>query len=150
MILSAALQAQTVETSAAPLPSQISTAKKVFISNGEGVNKFKLWSGGLARPYNEFYAAIRSWGRYELVAAPGDSDLVLQISSKVKCCSSSEDPELNLVLLDPKTHIVLWTLSERVSVTGFQESRDRNFSKSNAKLVDDLKTLTTSAAAVAK
>jgi hypothetical protein len=150
MILSAALQAQTVEVPAAPLPSQISTAKKVFISNVEGVNKFKLWSGGLARPYNEFYAAIRSWGRYELVAAPGDSDLVLQISSKATGCGPLVALELNLVLLDPKTHIVLWTLSEPVSESGFQESRDRKFSKSNAKLVDDLKTLTTSAAAVAK
>ena len=64
MILPAAstLLAQTASVMpAAPLPSQILTAKKVFISNADA---------GTMDNYNQFYAAIKTWGRYELVSAP--------------------------------------------------------------------------------
>ena len=37
------------------------------------------YSGGPDRAYNEFYAAMKTWGRYELVAAPRDADLVFEI-----------------------------------------------------------------------
>ena len=29
--------------------------------------------------YNEFYAAMKSWGRYELVSSPADADMVFEI-----------------------------------------------------------------------
>jgi hypothetical protein len=137
---------------AAPLPSQILTAKKVFISNAGGEYDSKLWSGGTAQPYNEFYAAIKSWGRYELEASPGDADLVLQVSfddpimgvsgSKESGCDSSSVPQIKLLLLDPKTHIVLWTLDENTSVGHMQNGRDKALRDSIEKLVDDLKALT--------
>ena len=84
------LFAQTASVApAAPIPSQILTAKKVFISNG-GVefawskesawNGEPTWSGGLTRPYNQLYAAIKNWGQYELLAAPGVADMVIEIS----------------------------------------------------------------------
>src|SRR5437899_13093295 len=67
------------EPSPAPLPSQIGTAKKVFVSNagGEcspfGQNGF---SGGPDRFYNELSAGIKSWGRVELVGARAAAGLV--------------------------------------------------------------------------
>src|ERR1017187_8625948 len=64
LMTATALQAQ-MEAPAAPLPSQVISARKVFISNAAGDTVF--WSGELARPYNEFYAAIKNWGRYEIV-----------------------------------------------------------------------------------
>src|ERR1700676_192825 len=57
----------------APIPAQILSAKKVFIANGggdESRNEATSYSGGPARTYNEFYAAMKSWGHYDLVAAP--------------------------------------------------------------------------------
>jgi len=67
----------------APIPQQIVTAKKVFIANGGGDESLIFdspqYSGGPDRLYNEFYAAIKSWGRYELVNAPGEADLVFEI-----------------------------------------------------------------------
>jgi len=69
---------------AAPIPSQILTAKKVFISNAVSGIDPKIWSGGPAQPYNELYAAIKSWGRYELVGDPAAADLVFEQSTEVR------------------------------------------------------------------
>jgi len=59
----------------APIPAQILAAKKVFIANGGGDESHTeevSYSGGPGRAYNEFYAAMKTWGHYELVATPGD------------------------------------------------------------------------------
>jgi hypothetical protein len=140
------------QTPTAPLPSQILTAKKVFISNLGGGLDPKLWSGGPDQPYNELYAAIKSSGKYQLVAAPADADLVLQISyadpltdvggSKESGSVSFNTPQLKLVLLDPKTSIVLWTLNEKTSTNHNQKGRDQALANSVGTLVDNLKALT--------
>ena len=57
----------------APLPAVIVGAKKVFLSNGGGSN--------LA--FDAFYAAMRDWGRYEIVGSPADSDLIIELAYKV-------------------------------------------------------------------
>ena len=143
-----ALRAQTAEAPAAPLPTQIFTAKRVFISNA-GV--------GTDRNYNEFYAAIKSWDRYELVAAPADADVVLEIGfstqitgvsgSKESGCDSSNASQFKLVLLDAKTRIVLWTFTETVHPFARQKTGEKNFDDAINKLVDDLKALTAQPAA---
>lgn len=135
-----ALLAQTV---AAPLPSQIVTAKKIFISNTGGGFDSSAWSGGPDRIYNEFYAAMKSWGRYEFVSAPGDADLVLDVN----VIRDSVVWQFKLEILDPKTRIVLWTQYEPIKVTVSQKTRDKNFDDTINKLVTDLKTLTAQPAA---
>jgi hypothetical protein len=50
----------------APLPAVISTANKIFFSNGGGSN--------LA--FDAFYAAMKDWGRYQIVGSPDEADLV--------------------------------------------------------------------------
>jgi hypothetical protein len=139
-ISSLVLQAQTGAAPSAPIPSQILTAKKVFISNANGFFNSGYWNGTTDRPYNEFYAAIKSWGRYELVSTPGESDMVLQISI-------DSTPQFELVLLDPKTHIILWKFYEDALGAGLKNTRDKKFSDSIDKLVGDLKTLTAQPAA---
>jgi hypothetical protein len=144
------------QASAAPLPSQIFTAKKVFISNAGGELSDYVWNGGPDRPYNELYAAIKSWGRYEFVAAPGDADIVLEISfSYILGGPNPHDapetiPQLKLVLLDAKTRIALWTISETVKPFSRHKTGDRNFEDAIDKLVSDLKALTAQPAAAAK
>jgi hypothetical protein len=133
-----ALLAQTAEAPAAPLPSQIVAAKRVFISNtGSGFDS-SAWSGGPDRIYNEFYAAMKRWGRDELSSAPGDADLVLAVNV-------IRDPvvwQFKLEILDPKTRIVLWTKYEPIKITVSQKTRDKNFDDTINKLVEDLKALT--------
>src|SRR4029077_7885446 len=105
----------------APVPSAIAASKKVFISNAPGSNLPGSF-GGPDRTYNEFYAAMKGWGHYELVIAPSDADLILEISftsslsgvggTSTSGCISYSDSELRLVILDTKMHVPLWWFNE--------------------------------------
>ena len=138
-----ALQAQTP---VAPLPSQILTAKKVFISNARGEWNPYHWSGTPERTYNEFYAAIKNWGRFEIVSAPSDSDLVLQIGFTETIAmygiGQVNNPQFKLLILDPKTNIQLWILDEHVELDRKIEKNDRNFEVGINNLLGYLKALT--------
>ena len=76
VMLASSVAAQKA-SEAAPIPSQITAAKKVFISNTAGDD---LYSADPAQVYNAFYMAMKSWGHYELVGAPADADLVFEVS----------------------------------------------------------------------
>jgi hypothetical protein len=84
-MLATAVWAQIQQAGApvAPVPTQIASAKKVFISNmGTDTISAGVWRQlQLAenKPYNEFYAAVKAWGRYQLVDSPADADLVYEI-----------------------------------------------------------------------
>jgi len=127
----------------APLPSQILSAKKVFISNtGVGFPPSGL-SGTPDRMYNEFYADMKSSAQYVLVGAPSDADLVLDVNL---------DPvvfQLKLDIRDPKTGIVLWAQFEPIRSNVSQKNRDKNFDNAISKLVSDLQVLTAQPAAAA-
>lgn len=60
---------------AAPIPVQVKMAKKLFIFYRES----DADPGAPDLTYNEFYALIKDWGKYELVAAPSHADLVFEI-----------------------------------------------------------------------
>jgi hypothetical protein len=144
----------------APIPSPIAAAKKVFISNAPGTSLSA--SFGPDRTYNEFYAAMKSWGHYELVAAPSDADLILEISFNSSLSSvggtsttgpiSYNDTELRLVIVDAKMHVPLWWFNEeinpKISFGHHPETAiDSAFTRSITTLVDDLKKLVERAAA---
>jgi hypothetical protein len=144
-----ALHAQkTPETSPAPVPAQILTAKKVFVSNaGVGANALPMFTKGddPNGPYNQFYAALKTWGRYELVTAPVDADLVFEIDFTAPLIGTQTldtyAPQLGLAILDTKTHFRLWTLTQPVERAIRKETWNKNLSKGLADLVDDLKKL---------
>jgi hypothetical protein len=75
----------------APVPTQIVTAKKVFISNlgsdALATPDFKRL-GQLDLPYQRFYSEMKGWGRYELVTSPAEADLVFEVhfSSPLSDC----------------------------------------------------------------
>src|ERR1700704_3814966 len=132
----------------APVPSPIAAARKVFISNAPG-SSLPASFGGPDRTYNEFYAAMRGWGHYELVAAPSDADLILEISftsslsgvggTSTSGCISSNSAELRLVILDAKMHGPLWWFNEAVNPKvsfghGPEKAVDSAFSQSTATL----------------
>jgi len=141
MMLAAApgLAAQNTEAAAAPRPAQILSAKKLFVSNtGTGFD-LGIWSGGPDRIYNEFYAAIRSGGKYQLVAAPSDADLVLN----VEVIPNAVAWRFRLDILDPKSGIVLWAIYEPLKITNSKKTRDKDFDDTINKLAADLPALTT-------
>jgi hypothetical protein len=135
---------------AAPIPTQILTGKKVFISNGESNAETNVPN----LPYNAFYEFMKSWGKYELVPAPADADLVFEV--RYVTFTAKKGPfgygnpvewQLHLLILDPKTHIVLWAFTEDVDDAILDSTFRKNFDQAMAYLVDDVKKLTTPPAA---
>lgn len=144
------LTAQQSKGSApAPVPAQIAAAQKAFISNAGGesletVIDETVFNGGPDRPYNEFYAAVKSWGRFDLVSSPADADLVLEISW-VLTDTGLRLPvlgQLRLVVIDPKTHVTLWNFTEYVRGAILLGNRDKNFDQAMNTVVARLKALT--------
>jgi len=110
--------------------------------------------GGPDRPYNEFYAAMKSWGRYDLVSSPSDADLVLKISFSLSDMYFVAKPDLvlgqlQLVIVDPKTHVALWTIVQYVPGAILGGNRDKNFDQSIDTLMDRFKKLATPSTVVA-
>ncbi|MFY9673184.1 MAG: hypothetical protein WB817_10470 [Terriglobales bacterium] len=124
-----------------PVPPQIATAKKIFIANAPG-DIVPAAIGGNYRPYDQFYAGVKSWGKYELVSSPADADLIFEISMRL----SPDEPLLNLVITDPKTRVPLWWFAEQIiqkpHVLGREKVTDA-FDDAMAALVDDVEKLKT-------
>jgi hypothetical protein len=131
----------------APIPIQILTGKKLFISNGENT----AVTGVPNLTYNEFYASMKSWGKYELVPAPADADLVFEIRFVALpgqatvigggSIPSEDHLQLRLVILDPKSHVVLWAFNKGVAGANRPATARKNYDQAMANLVNDLKQL---------
>lgn len=132
----------------APVPSQLLTAKKVFISNGglDGI-AFEAFRklGDVNQPYNAFYSAMSSWGRYSLVSAPAEADVVFEIRFNAPFNGDehvpSYVPQLNLTIYDAKTRFVLWTILAPVNGAIRKATFVKNVNEGIATLVTDLKSL---------
>lgn len=130
------------EIPAAPVPPQILSAKRVFISNGGSEATFETvngYSGGPNRVYNQFYAAMKSWGRFDLVAAPADADLIVEIAQRDLPINALPRPRLLVRMIDPKTGILLWTFTGYVQVAGRMKNRDKNYDQGMTALMNDIK-----------
>jgi hypothetical protein len=133
----------------APVPSQLITAKKVFLSNG-GVDAIGFQAfrrlGNVHQPYDAFYSALNSWGKYTLVAAPADADLVFEIRFTAPFDggehATSYLPEFNLTIYDAKTRFVLWTILAPVNGAIRKDTFVKNVNEGIATLVANLKALT--------
>ena len=153
--------AQELPLATAPVPPALFTAKKIFISNaGADSGLFPHpFSGNPGRAYNQFYATVESWGRYECVTDPSDADLVFELrltapygptNANKQKGASDPLPMLRLVIFDRKTHYVLWALTESIEQANLQKTHDRNFDQALTALTLDLKKLTTSSTAAAR
>jgi hypothetical protein len=133
----------------APVPVQMVSARKIFISNAggesfEAVIGETVFNGGPDRPYNQFYAQLKDWGRYELLSSPADADLVFEISW-VLTDTGLRLPvlgQLRLVVIDPKTHVTLWNFTEYVRGAILLGNRDKNFDQAMTTIVNRMKLLT--------
>jgi len=122
----------------APVPSQILAAKKIFISNGGE----DIWldydpKHDPSLTYHEFYADIKSWGKYELVSTPTDADVVFEI----RLVFQERTCKLRLLILDPKSHITHWTLNQVANAANRDATARKNFDKAMNALVATIKDL---------
>jgi hypothetical protein len=134
MIIPRAEAKKAAEPAAAPIPIQVLSGKKVFISYRES----DADPGAPNLTYNEFYALMKSWGKYELATAPADADLVFEI----RYVSGLSDSQLCLSIVDPKTHFVLWPFIQHVQSSSRETARRKNFDQAMSDLVDDVKKVT--------
>ncbi len=141
---------QSKPVPAAPVPAQILAAKKVFIANAGGdemTGDDQRFSGGPDRAYIEFYAAMKSWGRFEIVNSPSDADLLLEIRQYVSAVtptgrgSSSFIPQFQLKIRDAKSNTLLWGFNVHSYFGVGQADSDRNFSSAVGRLATELRIL---------
>jgi hypothetical protein len=148
ILLSVPSPAQTKPAPAAPVPAQILAAKKIFIANAGGDEMAEddpIFSGGPDRAYNQFYAAMKSWGRFEIVGSPAEADLLLEIRQEVQTVSlggkvgASDTPLFGLTIRDAKTNTLLWGLHVHSKFGVGQGNSDRNFDQAMDRLVSDMR-----------
>jgi hypothetical protein len=137
--------AATPPAPAAPIPAQITAAKKVFIANlgggAAGPRNYAYYSGPGERLYNQFYAALKSWGHYQLISSPAEADLILQVRLVSELGENVAVSQFRLAFLDPRTGTALWGLREYIEPATLQHNRDKNFDLALNRLVDDVKRL---------
>ena len=157
MLPQIALVAQQTATpvAVAPVPALLLDAKRVFISNARADSGLfpHPFTGDPDRAYNEFYAGVLSWGRYELVTSPAEADLVFEIRLMAPNGPANADkqkgasdplPMLRLVIYDRPTHYALWALTESIAPAALQKTHDHNLDEAVANLVLDAGRLTKS------
>ncbi|HEX4067010.1 MAG TPA: hypothetical protein VHZ09_13395 [Acidobacteriaceae bacterium] len=132
----------------APLPSQVTQAKTVFLTNG----------GGSELAFDAFYQAFKQWGKYEIVGSPDKADLVITLQYWVEKNGSrtvpvtntytgqttyysheNVDPQLKMTVLDAKTKEELWSTIDHRRLARRESNREKETVNSAARLVDELK-----------
>lgn len=148
------LLVQAQKPSPAPLPPQLSSAKKIFIAYGGGPSDHAGYSGANTRTYDQFFAAMKTWAHYELVSSPSEADLVFDVSFASPLAgvstsgggghgipvssSAGYDPQLRLSIIDVKSQFSLWTIIEYIDPALLQSNRDKNFDRAIVVLVNDV------------
>lgn len=135
--------AKGVNTTAAPVPSPLLNGKRAFISYEIGdVSAFpSKYSGGPERAYNEFFADMKNWGRYELVMDPKDADVVFAV--RFVDAPGLAYPQMRVGISDARTHVALWGFVEEVNPAWRKKHRDDAFSETVQQLVSDIHDLIT-------
>jgi len=129
----------------APLPAALTTAHKLFLGNaGDQENADCL------RAYNGFYQGLSALSHFQMVADPNKADLVLELHYEIALgqsigsgqgLSGNSIRQFRVVLIDPHSHTVLWSLTERTNYAVFQKNRDKNLDETVATLLADFNLL---------
>ncbi len=140
----------------APLPSELLSAKKVFIAKGVGATAFTV-EGGFDMAFDAFYTDMKSWGRYVIADEPEDADLVMQVSytaasggthvygstntatNQTNVYSSQIlNLELTLVVYDGHSKTELWSTSVAPGTARRKKNQEKEMIKAGEKLAANL------------
>jgi hypothetical protein len=139
----------------APVPAEIRSASKIFVSNAGGDSGLfpSPFTGDSSRAYNQLYAGLKANGQFQLLDQPSDADLVLEIqltspsgstrSLEVNKINGAANPlpMLRLVVYDRPTHYILWTFSQSIDIAYLQKTHDRNFDDALNSILFEFETL---------
>jgi hypothetical protein len=131
----------------APIPAPLLSAQKIFLANG-GVDSISMdafkKAAQVNEPYNSLYLALQNWGHWQLLASPSDADLILVARFTAPLVTGpAYAPQLELTILDGKTHSPVWTLTQPVEGAFRVATWKKNYGDGIAALMNQLKTLTT-------
>ena len=136
----ATASAQESDPAQAPLPVPITAAHTLFLGNaGDQENADCL------RAYNDLYADLTKLNRFRLVPDPRSANLILEMHYELTPGQTAghDDPRrFRVLLIEPASHIVLWSLTERTNYAAFQKNRDKNLDEMVARLAADFDALT--------
>ena len=137
--------------------SQVTAAKKIFLSNGGVDDIFNHFiPGGPNVSYNELYVSLKQWGHFQLVDSPAQADLIFEIRSTVIVgqyvvnggnaniatdTTESYKPIFTLSIIDPSTHAPVYSI-EMPAGRGSNKAKGAiAFTQSIGVLTDKIKVL---------
>lgn len=149
VVLVPALSAKTrKDIPPAPLPQAVISAKRIFLSNG----------GGSDLAYDAFYQAMKKWGKYQIVGAPDEADLIIELAYQVENLGTHVwsatnaynnttqvysrrliDPKLILTIYDAKSKDSLWATVDHRRLARLEKNREKEMINSAERLVEELK-----------
>ena len=131
----------------APLPVVVQNAKKAFLTEG----------GGAPLAFDDFYADMKKWGRFQLASSPADADIIIElkylIEDKGSHVGSSynsytkrtqvysvdvTDPQVVLSIFDPKSSQLLWSITDHTRLARLEKNREKEIIKSADRIVEEL------------
>jgi hypothetical protein len=134
----------------APLPQIIRLAKTVFIANGGG--------SGTSLAFDEFYAEMKKWGRFQLAPSPDQADIVVELKyviedkgERVGSAYNSytkqttvyshdvTDPQLILNISEAHTNALLWSTTDHRRLARLEKNREKETVNSADRLIEELK-----------
>ena len=124
---------------AAPLPPQLIAAKTVFLSHADPKRVDADMQATLYDQvfYDQVFAALQSWGRFRLVAAAADADLILE--------PSADSERVNLTFLNPQTGDLIWRFTEGVKDAFLKSTERKNVRVAMTTLTDKVRGAVTGA-----
>jgi hypothetical protein len=106
--------------------ARVTAAKKIFLSNLGADRLFlQFIPGGPNGTYDELYATLKQWGRFQLVDSPSEADLIFDIRSSTiggeyvvpgglatiaRDTTGWFDPIFTLSIIDPSTHASIYSV----------------------------------------
>ena len=145
----ASVQAQqNAQPFVAPIPPQIVSAKTVFLSNAglapDPRDRILASGKTVTLPFSQFYSAMQTWGRYQIVDSPSAADLVFEFSltSNYSWCTDPQNCQaalVEVVIYDAKTHFRLWTFDEPIFKAMLNSNFTKNINQAMSEMMADLK-----------
>jgi hypothetical protein len=150
-------------TESGPVPSAITRAKTIFVSNAGAdaglfperlpfgsTSESQPFTGDSARPYTQFSTALQAAKQYTLVSDPSQADIVLELrltapygpaSPNRQNGASDPLPQFRLVVYDARSHFILWTFTQSIEPAFLQKTHDKNFDQALAALLTQFMTI---------
>ena len=122
----------------APVPPLLVSAHKIFLSHGGAEAGLfpHPFTGSQDRAFAELYHIVEGSDRFQLVPAPADADIVLELQLLPPTEALGGDkrkgtgdplPTFKLTAFDRPTHYILWTVMQTVDSATLQKTHDKNF-----------------------